>query len=198
MAQTKNDWENLQVLQRNRKTERAQFIPFAKKRSALTFDRKNASSFKLLNGLWKFHYADSPSLAPEEFYVEDFEAREWDDLYVPSSWQMHGYGKPVYTNVVYPFPVDPPFVPSENPTGSYVREFWITKDWLDQQVTVRFEGVDSAFHVWVNGNKIGYSQGSRTPSEFDLTSNIKEGKNRLSVQVYQWSDGSYIEDQDMW
>ncbi len=198
MAQTVHDWENIEVLQRNRKTERAHFIPFSEKRSALTFDRNNASSFKLLNGLWKFHYADNPNLSPDEFYTENFQTSDWDDLYVPSSWQIHGYGKPAYTNVVYPFPVDPPYVPSENPTGCYVREFWITGDWLDKQVTVRFEGVDSAFHVWVNGKEVGYSQGSRTPSEFDLTSFIKEGKNRIAVRVYQWSDGSYIEDQDMW
>ncbi|WP_347551383.1 glycoside hydrolase family 2 TIM barrel-domain containing protein [Pseudalkalibacillus hwajinpoensis] len=198
MAITTHDWENVQLLHRNRKTERAHFIPFAEKRSALTFERNNSSSFKLLNGLWKFHYADSPRLAPEEFYMEDFETSDWDDLYVPSSWQMHGYGEPAYTNVVYPFPVDPPFVPSENPTGSYVREFWISKDWLDKEITLRFEGVDSAFHVWLNGKEIGYSQGSRIPSEFDLTPFIKEGQNRIAVQVVQWSDGSYIEDQDMW
>ncbi|WP_093212431.1 glycoside hydrolase family 2 TIM barrel-domain containing protein [Sediminibacillus albus] len=198
MVQNKNDWENVQVLQRNRKKERAQFIPFTDKRSALTFDRKHASAFKLLNGIWKFHYAENPSLSPEEFYAEGFQTKDWDDLYVPSSWQMHGYGKPAYTNVVYPFPVDPPFVPSENPTGSYVKEFWITKDWLDKQVTVRFEGVDSAFYVWVNGKEVGYSQGSRIPSEFDLTAYLREGSNKLAVQVYQWSDGTYIEDQDMW
>ncbi|WP_077623261.1 beta-galactosidase subunit alpha [Sediminibacillus massiliensis] len=198
MGRNTNDWENLQILQRNRKAARAHFISFADKQSALTFDRNNAASFKLLNGIWKFHYAESPSLAPEAFYQEDYQTSSWDDLYVPSSWQMHGYGKPAYTNVVYPFPIDPPFVPSENPTGSYVREFWITEEWLDKQVSVKFEGVDSAFHVWVNGREVGYSQGSRIPSEFDLTDYIKEGKNRIAVQVYQWSDGSYIEDQDMW
>ncbi|WP_173915338.1 beta-galactosidase subunit alpha [Halobacillus sp. Marseille-Q1614] len=198
MSQNRNDWENIQVLHRNRKKERAHFIPFADQSGALTFDRKNSSSFKLLNGKWKFHYAESPSLAPEAFYEKGFDTTDWDDLYVPSSWQMHGYGKPAYTNVVYPFPVDPPYVPSENPTGSYVRDFWISQDWVDQQVMVRFEGVDSAFYLWVNGQEVGYSQGSRVPAEFDLTSYLKEGKNQLAVQVYQWSDGSYIEDQDMW
>ncbi|MCP3028583.1 glycoside hydrolase family 2 TIM barrel-domain containing protein [Halobacillus sp. A5] len=193
-----NDWENIQVLQRNRRKKRAHFIPFADKASALTFERGKSPSFKLLNGLWKFQYAGNPDLAPEQFYKEDFDTGEWDELYVPSSWQMHGYGSPAYTNVVYPFPVDPPFVPTQNPTGSYVRDFWVTEEGLDQQVTLRFEGVDSAFYVWVNGERVGYSQGSRIPSEFDLSSYLKEGKNRLAVQVYQWSDGSYIEDQDMW
>ncbi|MBM7571937.1 beta-galactosidase subunit alpha [Aquibacillus albus] len=198
MPTIKHDWENLDVLQRNRRPDRAHFIPFDDKRSALTFDRNNASSFKLLNGLWKFHYATNPSLAPEKFYAADYDTSSWDDLYVPSSWQMHGYGKPAYTNVVYPFPVDPPFVPNENPTGSYTREFFISKAWLDKQITLKFEGVDSAFHVWVNGDEVGYSQGSRIPSEFDITPYIQEGKNSVAVQVYQWSDATYIEDQDMW
>ncbi|MFC7322534.1 glycoside hydrolase family 2 TIM barrel-domain containing protein [Halobacillus campisalis] len=193
-----HDWENIKILHRNRKKERAHFVPFADENSALTFERKKSFSFKLLNGLWKFQYSESPHLAEEDFYKEEFKAWGWDDLYVPSSWQMHGYGKPSYTNVVYPFPVDPPFVPSENPTGSYVRDFWITTEWLNRQVSLRFEGVDSAFYVWVNGRQVGYSQGSRIPSEFDITSFIKEGKNYLAVQVYQWSDGTYIEDQDMW
>ncbi|WP_431801216.1 glycoside hydrolase family 2 TIM barrel-domain containing protein [Halobacillus andaensis] len=193
-----NDWENIQVLQRNRRKERAHFIPFADKASALTFQREKSPSFKLLNGLWKFQYAENPDLAPEWFYKEDYDTVDWEELYVPSSWQMHGYGRPAYTNVVYPFPVDPPFVPTKNPTGSYVRDFWVTEEWLGQLVTLRFEGVDSAFYVWVNGERVGYSQGSRIPSEFDLSPYLKEGKNRLAVQVYQWSDGSYIEDQDMW
>ncbi|WP_407271331.1 glycoside hydrolase family 2 TIM barrel-domain containing protein [Radiobacillus sp. PE A8.2] len=198
MPTIKHDWENLDVLHRNRKSERAHFIPFKERRSALTFDRDNTSSIKLLNGLWKFNYANSPSLAPEDFYRADYNTDNWDDLYVPSSWQMHGYGKPAYTNVVYPFPVDPPFVPNENPTGSYVREFFIPKKWISEQITLKFEGVDSAFHVWVNGQEVGYSQGSRIPSEFDVTPYIEEGKNIVAVQVYQWSDATYIEDQDMW
>ncbi|MDL4843223.1 glycoside hydrolase family 2 TIM barrel-domain containing protein [Aquibacillus rhizosphaerae] len=194
----KHDWENVNVLQRNRKPNRAHFVPFKDKQSALTFKRDNAAFFKLLNGNWKFHYATSPSLSPEKFYTTGYDISNWDDLYVPSSWQMHGYGNPVYTNVVYPFPVDPPFVPSENPTGSYVREFFISKVWMEKHITLKFEGVDSAFYVWVNGQKVGYSQGSRMPSEFDITPYILEGKNSVAVQVYQWSDATYMEDQDMW
>jgi hypothetical protein len=115
---------------------------------------------------------------------------------VPSHWQLNGYGKPHYTNVQYPFPVDSPNVPTENPTGSYRRSFYIPQEWTSQKVILRLEGVDSAFHVWVNGQEAGYSQGSRIPAEFDISSYIREGSNTVGVRVYQWSDGSYIEDQD--
>ncbi|MDQ0338639.1 beta-galactosidase/evolved beta-galactosidase subunit alpha [Caldalkalibacillus uzonensis] len=192
------DWENLEVLHKNRLPERSYYIPYKSETSALTYERGYAEGFKLLNGVWKFHYAESPQLAPAHFYEESFDTSEWDDLPVPANWQMHGYGKPHYTNVQYPFPIDPPHVPTENPTGSYRREFYIPKEWMDQQVFLRFEGVDSAFHVWINGQEVGYSQGSRVPSEFNVTPFIREGKNVIAVRVYQWSDASYIEDQDMW
>ncbi|NWQ40753.1 beta-galactosidase subunit alpha [Bacillus sp. EB106-08-02-XG196] len=194
----KNDWENLAVLQRGRLPERAYFLSFTDEHSALTYERGNAQGFKLLNGSWKFHYADNPALAPEHFFQAGYDVSDWDELAVPSHWQMNGYGKPHYTNVQYPFPVDPPHVPTENPTGSYRRSFYIPTEWLLQKVILRFEGVDSAFHVWVNGQEVGYSQGSRIPTEFDISSYIYEGDNTLAVRVYQWSDGTYIEDQDMW
>jgi len=194
----KNDWENINVLQRGRLPERAYFLSFTDEQSALTYERGNSEGFKLLNGSWKFHYAENPKLAPEHFYKNDFDVSEWDSLMVPSHWQMNGYGKPHYTNVQYPFPVEPPYVPTENPTGSYRRNFYIPTEWLQKKMILRFEGVDSAFHVWVNGQEVGYSQGSRIPSEFDITSYIVEGENTLAVRVYQWSDGSYLEDQDMW
>nr|WP_160724352.1 glycoside hydrolase family 2 TIM barrel-domain containing protein [Bacillus sp. USDA818B3_A] len=191
-------WENLSVLQKNRLDERAYFLSYENEHQALTCDRGRAQGFKLLNGEWKFNYALNPELAPKQFFEETFDTSEWDDLYVPSNWQMHGYGRPHYTNVQFPFPIDPPRVPTENPTGSYRREFVIPAEWLNEAVFLRFEGVDSAFHLWVNGQEAGYSQGSRLPSEFDISSFIREGKNVLAVQVYQWSEASYIEDQDMW
>ncbi|WP_317845717.1 sugar-binding domain-containing protein [Bacillus sp. S3] len=194
----RNDWENIAVLHKNRLPERAYFLSFSDERSALTYDRGNSQGFKLLNGSWKFHYAETPTLAPENFHQDHFDVSDWDELVVPSHWQMNGYGKPHYTNVVYPFPVDPPYVPTENPTGSYRRNFYIPAQWLQQKIILHFEGVDSAFHVWVNGQEVGYSQGSRIPAEFDITSYIHEGENTLAVRVYQWSDGTYLEDQDMW
>ncbi|EKN65226.1 beta-galactosidase [Neobacillus bataviensis LMG 21833] len=194
----KYDWENLSVLHRGRLPERAYFHSFADHHEALTHERGNSQGFKLLNGKWKFHYAENPALAPAKFYQEDFDVSEWEELTVPSHWQLNGYGKPHYTNVQYPFPVDPPHVPTENPTGSYRRDFYIPLEWLLQKIILRFEGVDSAFHVWVNGKEVGFSQGSRIPAEFDISPYIREGNNTLAVQVYQWSDGSYLEDQDMW
>lgn len=192
------DWENLSVLQRNRRPEHSYFFAYDSIERALTYKREDSSGFKSLNGKWKFYYAENPLKAPERFYSEDFDVSNWADISVPSSWQMQGYGRPHYTNVQYPFPVDPPYVPTENPTGCYRRAFHVSEEWSDQQIILRFEGVDSAFHLWINGEEAGYSQGSRMASEFDISSYIHEGENRIAVRVYQWSDGSYIEDQDMW
>lgn len=194
----KRDYKSLSVLEKSRLKERSYFMSYSNKVDALSYDRGHSNGFLLLNGNWKFHYAESPEIAPQNFYTNDYNVDEWDDLNVPSNWQMHGYGKPHYTNVQYPFPVDPPHIPSENPTGSYRRDFHISKEMLEDQIILRFEGVDSAFHVWINGEFVGYSTGSRLPSEFDIGTYVHEGENTISVRVYQWSVGSYIEDQDMW
>lgn len=193
-----HDWENHQLLHRGRMEARSYFIPYADAETALMYERAKSDRFQLLNGRWEFHYAASPAAAPERFYEEEFDTGDWARLPVPGHWQLHGYGKPHYTDLYYPFPVNPPCVPSENPTGCYRRWFEVPADWSGSKVTLNFLGVDSAFHVWVNGAPAGYSQGSRLTSEFDITPYIREGKNLLAVRVYQWSDGSYLEDQDMW
>ncbi|HEX6553222.1 MAG TPA: glycoside hydrolase family 2 TIM barrel-domain containing protein [Ktedonobacteraceae bacterium] len=192
------DWETHKCLQKNRLAARSYFVPYAEKKAALSFERGNSPFFKLLNGLWKFSYYPSPAEAPQGFYEDSFDVEPWDDLQVPSSWQMHGYGHPHYTNIDYPFPVDPPHVPTENPTGCYRRTFHVPDEWVNRYVTLRFEGVDSAFHAWINGAEVGYSQGSRLPTEFDVSHYLRPGINHIAVRVYQWSDGSYIEDQDQW
>ncbi|MDQ6419769.1 glycoside hydrolase family 2 TIM barrel-domain containing protein [Paenibacillus sp. LHD-117] len=192
------DWQRLDVLERGREAGRTYFVPYSDKPSAMSYDRGMSPWFRLLNGAWKFHYAASPQLAPEHFHLDGYDTGTWADIQVPGHWQMQGYGSPHYTDLYYPFPIDPPRVPNDNPTGCYRREFKLPAAWLSRKVTLRFEGVDSAFHVWVNGEFAGYSQGSRLPSEFDITPYLREGSNSLSVKVYQWSDGSYIEDQDMW
>lgn len=192
------DWENLEVLQRNRLSPRAHYIPFATAEAALGGRRESSDRFLPLMGTWRFHYAESPSQAPEGFADPSFDDAAWDTLPVPSSWQMHGYGIPHYTNVQYPFPVDAPHIPTENATGSYRRSFTLPTGWENRRVHLRFEGVDAAFHVYVNGSLVGYSQGSRLPSEFDVTDRLRPGTNVLAVRVYRWSDASYIEDQDMW
>ena len=151
-----------------------------------------------LNGRWDFHYAPTPLKAPEPRSSPD---EQWTTIQVPGHWQLQGHGIPHYTNVQYPIPVCPPHVPTDNPTGTYRRTFHVTSDWDDySQLRLRFDGVDSAFHVWVNGILAGYAQGSRNPHEFDVTdfAVTKDYPNEVVVRVYQWSDGSYIEDQDQW
>jgi beta-galactosidase/beta-glucuronidase len=193
-----NDWENPQLTNINRLPSRAYMYPYPDEQSARTFDREKSPWFRLLNGQWKFDYAETPAEAPEDFFDPDYDTSDWAEILVPCSWQMAGYGRPHYTNVKYPFPVDPPRVPTENPTGSYRREFDLPEDWQGRRTMLRFEGVDSAFYVWVNGTQVGFSKGSRIPAEFDVTDLVRPGSNTVAVRVYQWSDGSYMEDQDMW
>lgn len=151
----------------------------------------------LLNGSWDFHYAPNPLEAPEP---EAGETAAWGKQNVPGHWQLQGHGKPWYTNVQFPIPVCPPYVPTDNPTGSYRRSFHVPNTWdSNAQLRLRFDGVDSAYHVFVNGALVGYAQGSRNPHEFDVSEYVtRDGTNEVFVRVYQWSDGTYIEDQDQW
>ncbi|PSN65078.1 intracellular beta-galactosidase BgaD [Corynespora cassiicola Philippines] len=193
------DWNNLSILHKNTLPIRSYFHSYNSEADALTYDAAKSKTHSL-SGTWKFQHANSPFEAPEGFEAPSFDVSKWDDIAVPGMWQLQGYGKPAYTNVQYPIPVDPPNVPfTENETGSYVKKFKVPKEIKDGQIRLRFEGVDSSFHVWVNGKEVGYSQGSRNPDEFDVTSIVdKEGENTLAVRVYQWCDGTYIEDQDQW
>ncbi|KAH7176952.1 hypothetical protein EDB81DRAFT_634860 [Dactylonectria macrodidyma] len=190
------DWNNLQVLHRNTLPPRAHLFSYSSEEAALSFDREQ-SQFKSLNGTWKFRHDASPLEVPD---WEDLSPLAWADITVPGMWQLQGYGRPLYSNINYPFPVDPPNVPYLNETGSYWRQFTTPDAWSSQQVRLRFEGVDSAFHVWVNGMEVGYSQGSRNPSEFDITSflTLSGSLNTIAVRVYELCDGSYIERQDQW
>ena len=190
------DWEKHHLLHRNRLPARARFTVYPDEATALV---GAASPWELsLNGLWRFHYAPTPGEAPPDFASEDFDDATWERLPVPSNWQMHGYGKPHYTNVQYPFVIDPPRVPSENPTGSYRLRFQIPEGWTGRPLILRFDGVDSAFELYLNGQYVGFSKGSRMPAEFDVTAHARANENVVAVRVYQWSDGSYLEDQDMW
>ena len=195
------DWNNLEVLQRNRLPARAHFYNFDSEASALTRDPKKSSLYRSLNGTWKFRHDRSPLEAPA--WDDATDPTSWDDISVPGMWQLQGYGTPQYTNVNYPFPIDPPNVPVENETGSYFRRFSLPENWdLDtQSVRLRFEGVDSAYHVWVNGREVGYSQGSRNAAEFDVTEPLIQSNgavNTIAMRVYKYCDGTYIEDQDQW
>lgn len=192
------DWENLEILGRNMEPPHTGIIPYGDVETALDNERAASPYFHSLNGNWKFYYAESPSQAPERFYESSFSSDDWNTIPVPGNWQMHGYGRPHYSSSYYPFPIDPPHVPNDNPVGCYRRSFIIPDSWDERQVFLVFEGVDSAFHVWVNGQFAGYGQGSHMHSEFRVTSLLHPGENIVAVQVYQWSDGSYLEDQDKW
>ncbi len=192
------NWEDPNRFGVNRLAPRACFTSYPDRSAAVRGVPGESIWVQSLNGIWKFHYAPNPVEAPVDFEVPDQDDRAWNDLPVPSCWQMHGYGRPHYTNVMYPFPVDPPHVPSENPTGSYRRSFSIPVEWAGQRVRLRFDGVDSCFEAWVNGVAVGAGMGSRLPHEFDITDQLVPGRNVLAVRVLQWSAGSYLEDQDMW
>lgn len=192
-AESLPDWCDQTVFQRHRLPPRSYYFP---------------ESATCLNGRWTFNYARTLQEAPggrkysgqSMVEIEDCEAHSWAPITVPGHWQLQGYGRPHYTNIVYPFPVCPPHAPTENPTGTYCRDFDVPSDWdPSSQIRLRFDGVDSAFYVWLNGTQIGYSQGSRNPAEFDVTEHVAHGKlSHLMVQVLQWCSGSYIEDQDQW
>jgi beta-galactosidase len=201
---TRNDWENPSVVGRNKEPAHATLVPYPEEGTALKGGRDASPYLKPLNGPWKFSLAPNPASAPEGFHNMGFDDAAWDSINVPSNWQIEGldrgYDPPIYTNVQYPFPIDAlPGVPwDDNPTGSYRRTFTLPEEWAERQVFLLFEGVDSAFYVWINGEMVGYSQGSRLPAEFNVTPYVHPGENTLAVQVYRWSDGSYLEDQDFW
>ncbi|WP_410700088.1 beta-galactosidase [Citrobacter farmeri] len=191
----RRDWENPGVTQLNRLEAHP---PFASWRDAAEArDNHPSSSVRSLNGAWKFNWFASPEAVPERWRLSDLDNA--DTIDVPSNWQMHGYDAPIYTNVTYPIPVNPPYVPHENATGCYSLTFTISEaERRDAQTRIIFDGVNSAFHLWCNGRWVGYGQDSRLPSEFDLSEFLVSGENRLAVMVLRWSDGSYLEDQDMW
>lgn len=192
------EWENIELLHINRKDSRAYFYGYKSSEGAFNCDETNSFGGIQLDGSWKFMFLRAPELSPENFYSGEYDASNWDDIKVPGNWQLQGYGKMHYTDVYYPFPINPPYVPTENPTGIYKRSFKLDSKWIKNRTIVRFHGVDSAFNLWINGQKAGYGKGSRITSEFDISSFVKEGENDITVRVYQWSDGTYLEDQDMW
>lgn len=189
--------ENPQILQINREKERSHFIPYAEIKDALLGAKALSPYYKLLNGEWRFKYFNSLADVNEEIFESDENIELWDSMPVPSCWQLHGYDKNVYTNINYPFPVDPPYVPDENPCGVYGTNVLIPECWDNKITYLRFEGVSSCFYLYINGVQVGYSQGSHMPSEFNITPYLNMGvENRITVQVIKWCDGSYLEDQD--
>ncbi len=208
-----NDWENERIFAINKEDGRATFIPFANAEEMKAdstylypWKRNRSSRYMLLSGTWKFHWCKQPSERPKDFYKTGYDVSGWDEITVPSCWEMKGYGTPIYTNITYPIRNNPPFIQPQkgytaekepNPVGSYRRDFTLPDGWDDKQVFIHFNGIYSAAYVWVNGKKVGYTQGSNNDAEFDITTYVKKGRNTVAVEVYRWSDGSYLEDQDM-
>jgi beta-galactosidase len=196
---TTPDWENPEVIGINKESGHCTLIPYSDNRTALEVDRTASPFYKSLNGKWKFHWVRKPADRPIDFYKYEYDVSSWREIPVPSNWQMHGYGIPIYLNMRHPFPPNPPYISHDyNPVGSYRRQFTISDGWKERQIFLHFDGVKSAFYVWVNGRRIGYSEDSMTPAEFNITKYLKANENVLAVEVYRWSDGSYLEDQDMW
>ena len=193
------DWENPQVVGRNKEPGHCTLVPYPDTETALQCERQASQFYKSLNGKWKFNWVSKPSDRPVDFYKSSYDVSKWDEIPVPSNWQMQGYDRPIYLNMRYPFPVNPPYIPHDyNPVGSYRTEFEIPGAWNNRQVFLHFDGIRSASYFWVNGRKVGYSQDSMLPAEFNITKYLNPGENILAVEVYRWSDGSYLEDQDMW
>jgi beta-galactosidase len=220
VAAGRPDWENEQIIAINKEPARATGLSFPDVQSAIrAYSFRTATDalkkwrdcpfYQFLNGQWRFHWVKSPDERPMDFYKTDFDVSGWDSIPVPSNWEIQGYGTPIYTNVRYPHLRRPPMiigdVPSDftaakepDPVGSYRRTFTIPRNWDGREVFVHFDGVASALYLWINGRKVGYSQGSRTPAEFRITQYLKPGENIMAAEVYRWCDGSYLEDQDFW
>ncbi|MCD6286748.1 MAG: DUF4981 domain-containing protein, partial [Anaerolineae bacterium] len=230
---THYDWDNPAVIARNRLPRHASLVPYVDVETALEGEQDTAAVVSL-NGTWTFRLYPNPDAVPEGFFTADHDVADWSPIEVPGNWQTQGFGLPIYTNVQYPFPIDPRFggaiaamygqrprpprprniaersLPAEshsypltvphdnNPTGCYRTTFEVPAGWEGREIFIRFEGVDSGFHLWLNGEPIGYSQGSRMPAEFFLTPYLQAGKNTLALEVYRWTDGAYLEDQDFW
>ncbi len=197
------DWENPRLTGINNEPPRATFYPYPSAESALQNDPATSPWYRSLNGTWKFRWSETPEKRPVDFYREGYDAGNWNDIEVPSTLEIQGYGYPVYVNIPYEFKhlmkPDPPAVPKDyNPVGSYIREFEVPADWKGREVFLHFGAVKSFFYVYLNGERIGMGKDAKTPVEFNITKYLKEGKNRLCLEVFRWSDGSYLECQDMW
>ena len=187
------------VLHINRLPSAANFMGYPTKELALQGDKSQSPYFQSLNGTWKFHFVPRSDERPMDFFQKGYDVSGWDDIKVSSNWELQGFGYPFYVGSGYGIKKNPPLIAVENsPVGSYRRTFTIPAHWNKRQIILYFGGVASAFYVWVNGEKVGYSQDSKTPSEFDITPYVKQGENEIAVQVFKFSDGYYLEDQDYW
>jgi beta-galactosidase len=187
------EWEKPSIVEIGKEPPRSFFIPYA------NTTETNSSLVQSLNGQWKFHYVDKPADRPVDFYTTAFNDAAWKNISVPSNWELQGFGIPIYTNITYPFPKNPPFIDhSYNPVGSYRKTFTVSDTWKNHEVLLHFASVSGCMYVWVNGKQVGMSKVSKSPAEFNITRYLQPGENTLAVQVFRWHDGSYLEDQDFW
>jgi len=191
--------ENTKVFELNQEAGHVPLVPYLTVDEALKNNRSKASAFLSLNGTWKFHFASTPEETPQNFFTGNFNDKQWDTIHVPSNWEMQGFGDPLFRNVRTPFRPNPPFVPREyNPSGSYRKTFNIPAAWKEKEIFLRMEKTASASFVWINGKEVGYNEGAQEPAEYNITKYLKPGKNTIAVNVYKYSDGYYLEDQDYW
>ncbi len=195
---TAYDWQNPKLLHRMRLSPSAEFFPYQDEKSAIKNSRGTSQYYKNLNGVWKFDYNENLTQLKEGWSRTKYDDSAWDDIEVPGCWQMQGYSFPVYTNYNYPIPYDPPYVPDQNPVGCYRRQFSLPSDWDGKDIFITFDGVDSCYYIYVNGRRVGFSKVPHMPATFNITKYLKTGDNSLAVQVFQYSDGTYLEDQDTW
>ncbi len=194
-----HEFEDPSVNGVHREPMHATLMPYETLDKALNVQRFQSAYCELLDGRWKFRWVRTPEERPQDFYKTDFDASAWKEIPVPGNWQLEGFDIPVYVNIQYPFPKNPPFIDHAwDPVGSYRTEFAAPQGWKGRETFLVFDGVESAFYVWLNGEFLGYSEDSRLPAEFDISKKLKDGTNLLAVQVFRWSDGSYLEDQDFW
>ncbi|MGN6440128.1 MAG: glycoside hydrolase family 2 TIM barrel-domain containing protein [Agriterribacter sp.] len=193
-----NDWENPQLVSQNTMAPHAWFIPYATVRGAMA--KQQLSPFlKSLDGVWKFQLSNTPQERPQDFFKNNYDVSKWSNIKVPANWQTEGFDKFIFTDVEYPFPPNPPFVPKDfNPVGSYKRNFTVPANWKGKNIFIRLGAVNSFFYLWINGQYVGLSKGSKTPVEFDITNFLQSGSNTVAMQVFRFSDGTYLEGQDMW
>ena len=201
-GQAQNDWENPKVFAINKEAPRATFNSYLSPKAALSFTTDKAEYYQSLNGFWKFNWVKEPKQRPVDFYQPDYNSSAWDSIKVPSNWELEGYGIPIYVNTTYPFAMknpQPPTIPEGwNPVGSYRKDFVLDDSWNGKRVFIHLGAVKSAMYIWLNGQKVGFSQGSKLPAEFEISDYLQSGTNTLAVEVYRWSDGSYLECQDFW
>ncbi|MFZ1714012.1 MAG: sugar-binding domain-containing protein, partial [Saprospiraceae bacterium] len=196
---TFTEWENEKIVDINKLAPHAIAMTYATVPQAIKDDYAGSPWYQSLNGTWKFNYVDQPSKAPRDFFKTTFNDQKWGTIPVPGNWELNGYGIPIYTNIIYPFPKNPPFIDHAfAPVGTYRRSFTVPSTWTGREVILHLGSVTGAMYLYINGQEVGFSKVSKSPAEFDISKYIHAGTNQVAIRIYRWHDGSYLEDQDFW